>query len=284
MEKFMDDRLKENAPIEFYEPVKKLNLHTFQNITKVVKVSVKDRMVPIKSHRYLFGQMSIIMQQRDVDLKNVFSYPLGPLPWSLTGPVGELRKTNKVSLLHKLEKGVKSLVEPPNNHAAIIDGMAVVQKFKPNGLTFKQLASDTFKSIISMCKAASRVDIVFDVYRAVSIKNAERVRRSSSKLMFSKIIPSQVIRQWQSFLSNSCNKTAPIKFLCNQWQSEKYFEMYCDKHIYITCEQLCYQLNGLEWSQVEELDCTQEEADTRTLLQVKHATNNGYQDIIIHQM
>ena len=68
----MDGRLKENAPIDFYEPVKKLNLHTFQNMTKVVKVSVKDRMVPIKSHRNLFGQMSIIMQHREVDLKMFF--------------------------------------------------------------------------------------------------------------------------------------------------------------------------------------------------------------------
>ena len=160
-----------------------------------------------------------------------FSYPLGSLPWSLAGPVGELRKTNKVSLLHKLEKGVKPLSEPPNNHVAIIDGMAIVQKFnKPNGLTFEQLACDMLESIMSMSKTASRVDIVFDVYREVSIKNAERVRRFSSKLMFSKTIPSQAIRQRQSFLSNSCNKTALITFLCNQWQSEKYSEMYCDKH------------------------------------------------------
>ena len=53
------------------------------------------------------------------------------------------------------------------------------------------------------------------------------------------------------------------------------------RQTYITCEQLCYQFNGLEWSQVEELDCTQEEADTRMLLHAKHATNNGYQGIII---
>ena len=71
MEKVMCDRLKENSPIDFYEPVKKLNLHIFQNMTKVV-VSIKDRMVPIKCHRNLFGQISIIMQHRDVDLKCVF--------------------------------------------------------------------------------------------------------------------------------------------------------------------------------------------------------------------
>ena len=43
------------------------------------------------------------MQKRQLDLATVFQYPLGPLPWSLSGPLGNLKKTNKASLLHKLE-------------------------------------------------------------------------------------------------------------------------------------------------------------------------------------
>ena len=61
-------RLEEGATIDFFEPLKKLRLKTFSNLRKVVKVGVKDRMVPLKIHRDLFGQMVIIMQHRNVDL------------------------------------------------------------------------------------------------------------------------------------------------------------------------------------------------------------------------
>ena len=70
----------------------------------VVKVSVKEWMLPLKFHCNPFGQISIIMQHRNNDLKEVFEYPLGPLACTSSGVVGELRKTNKVAILHNLEK------------------------------------------------------------------------------------------------------------------------------------------------------------------------------------
>ena len=48
----------------------------------------------------------------------------------------ELCKTNKVTILHHLEKDTTPLSHPPHNHAAIIDGMTALQKAKANGLTF----------------------------------------------------------------------------------------------------------------------------------------------------
>ena len=82
------------------------------------------------------------MQRRNVDLKEVFKHPLGPLPWSLSGIVGELRKTNKVAILHHLEKDTTPLSHPPHNHTVIIDGMAAIQKARANGLTFQHFADD----------------------------------------------------------------------------------------------------------------------------------------------
>ena len=80
MKTFMKERLEEGATIDFFEPLKKLGLKTFSNLRKAVKVGVKDRMVPLKTHRDLFGQMIIIMLHHNVDLKEVFKYPLGPFP------------------------------------------------------------------------------------------------------------------------------------------------------------------------------------------------------------
>jgi hypothetical protein len=62
-----------------------MNLSTFKNLIKVVKIPVKQRMISLQCHGNLFGQMTIIMQKRNVNLREVLSYPLGPLPWSLSG-------------------------------------------------------------------------------------------------------------------------------------------------------------------------------------------------------
>ena len=100
-------------------------------------------MVPLKIHRYLFGQMVIIMQHRNVDPKEVFKYPLGPLPWSFSGATGELHKTIKVAILHHLEQDTTPLSHSPHNHAVIIDGMVEIQKC----LTFQQFPDDLLQFI-----------------------------------------------------------------------------------------------------------------------------------------
>ena len=90
--------------------------------------------------------------------------------------------------------------------------MARVQAFKATG--FGEFAEGLFRSILSKAKCFSRIDIVFDVYKGISIKSAERIKRQKrSTITFQNIISSHKIKQWQSFLSNSKNKTALIKFL-----------------------------------------------------------------------
>ena len=128
MDNFIQERLIEENETDFYTPIKKMKLQTFTNMKKVVKVSVKDRLMPMKSHSNLFGQLALIIQTQNINLRDVFKYPLGPYPWPLCGVMGELRKSNKASLLHKLEKGIQPLEYIVGQHVTIIDGMALVQK------------------------------------------------------------------------------------------------------------------------------------------------------------
>ena len=83
---------------------------------------------------------------------------LGPFPWSLSGFVGELSKTNKVAILHRLKEDTTSLPHLPHNHAAITDDMAAIKKAKANGLTFQQFADDLLQFIISGTRLASRIN------------------------------------------------------------------------------------------------------------------------------
>ena len=66
----------------------------------------------------------------------------------------------------------------PENATSIFDEMAVLQKLKIlSGATFHVVAEKVFESVTST--SSNPVDVVFDVYRDVSIKNVERSKRVS---------------------------------------------------------------------------------------------------------
>ena len=92
------------------------------------------------------------------------SFPLGPLLWILAGIIGDLKKTNKASLIHRIEGNALPLEHIIAQSTGIFDGMAEVQSFKATGLTFGELANELFRPIISKGSSFSRIDIVFDVY------------------------------------------------------------------------------------------------------------------------
>ena len=104
--KFQDERLK-NQTINFYEPLKKMKLGTFSTLLKKsVKVKMSGKVVHFSTQSNIFGKIALIQQIRPLDLKEVFSYPLGPIPWSLATSAGELMKTRKAALMNELVKGI----------------------------------------------------------------------------------------------------------------------------------------------------------------------------------
>ena len=98
--------------------------------------------------------------------------------------------------MHHLEKDVALLQHVKKPFAAVIDGMALVRKIKPTGHTFESYVDQVMYAAIMSGAGASRIDIVFDVYRENSIKNAERVNRKSGKLQVKRIISGQYIKQF----------------------------------------------------------------------------------------
>ena len=131
--------------------------------------------------RTLFAGMALIAQFRKIDLKEVFIYPLGPLPWAIADPYGMPRKTNKAQLLKQIEKGTPPADQYPRYATSIYDGMAVLQKYQPpSRSTFRTLAETLLQKISSQIN--KKFHVVFDVYRDLSIKNPERSKRSSGSV------------------------------------------------------------------------------------------------------
>ena len=58
---------------------------------------------------------------------------------------------------------------------------------------------------------STRIDIVFDTYREISIKNVERgIRGEVQGVQLAYITATQIIRQWRRLLSKMKNKTSLI--------------------------------------------------------------------------
>ena len=175
--------------------IKKLKLGTFSSMCKGIKTTCKNKEVSLRASRSLFPKICIVMHRREIDLKKVFKYPLGPLPWLLAGQNGEIKKTSKVAILHALEKDVEPMNDYPHNHVCSIDGMALIQMIKLSGTTYVKLADELLKAVLARNQKAVKTDVVFDVYRERSIRNAEQVRRSSGIVAINNIIPTSQVYQ-----------------------------------------------------------------------------------------
>ena len=83
-------------------------------------------MVQVSSQSEIFGKIAIIQQSRNVDLKEVFCYPLKPVPWPIAHGSGDMIKTSKPTLMTELEKGTTNVDQVPRPFAVVIDGMTMV--------------------------------------------------------------------------------------------------------------------------------------------------------------
>ena len=92
--------------------------------------------------------------------------------------------------------------------------MSAVQKMKGDKRTFEELAELMLVSVIGTCAGSERIDVVFDVYRQLSIKGAKRAMQGSEMgIRFTNIIPGHMIQQWRRLLFCDSSETKLISFM-----------------------------------------------------------------------
>ena len=96
---------------------------------------------------------------------------------SLAGNNSFPRKTNKAQLGKELEKLIQPTEEVARASTYLIDGMALVQKLKVDYFSFGEMAEKILSRVLREGESSTRVDLIFDVYRNISIKSAERELR-----------------------------------------------------------------------------------------------------------
>ena len=223
--------------------------------------------------------MVLVATSRNLDMKEVLQHPLGLLPWALPNCDGTHKKTNKSTLARHIEDGVSSADSIPSPYACIIDGMSLVNKTSGDNRIFGDTAESIFMYVIQSGTGSRRIDIVFDVYKAKSIKTAEREGRGEATgLIHGHIVAGQKI-QWRRLLRSSASKTALITFLCQTWKSHLYREKLGSKVLLITCQDQCFKVTKDDSEAVDDLTSFQE-AGTCMLLHAKHASAD-YEAMVI---
>ena len=165
--------------------------------------------------------------------------------------------------------------------AHVIDGAAIVNMRKPKiPKTFGEYAEiNLLPYFISKLQHVSRLDIVWDQYLPKSLKgHARKVRGEGTRrrVLESTTIP----RNWAEFLRSSDNKKELFCFIAEKIASinagnKQILTTYLDRVLTVHDD-------GFTDGFTDEINpCNHEEADTRILLHVAHATAHGHQKVSI---
>ncbi|KAK3743279.1 hypothetical protein QZH41_005787 [Actinostola sp. cb2023] len=187
----------------------------FAQCKKVQVKATNEKLITVNADRDLFGRLLIAAKARQINLKEVLSYELSPIPCSLAHYDGSLRKTTKSVLMTIMEKEVNVPPGLPSSliQTIYIDEMAVVQMTKSGGastfgdLSLKYFSIFTAPLSLHSCNC-TEVHIVFDQYLDVSIKAGERSRRGESTALEVQIggPSTPVPKQWGKYITNQQNK------------------------------------------------------------------------------
>ncbi|KAL9954824.1 hypothetical protein ACROYT_G042404 [Oculina patagonica] len=260
-----------------YDPIKRNKVSLFNSPPPKASSRATQQLSSVKSDCSLFARLYISCQTRDGDLEEFFKHENQGCPPSLSH-LGKLRIPKKKSDLTECLQAITTPQSemPPAIDVIIIDGAAAVNMIKPGTeKTFLGYAEQSFLPYIkAQLRHVKRIDVVWDEYVANSLKATTRsgrgtgVRRRVSA-------NNQLPRKWNEFLRVDENKVELFKFL-----SECIASLQVEKEVISTYgKQILSTLPRTDNSSLA--PCTQEEADTRMLLHVQDAVNQGHKKILL---
>ena len=71
-------------------------------------IAAKVKEIRLKADENLFGMTNVVVQTRNLGMKNVLSHLLSPMLWSLAAGEGTLRKKSKAVLSNNLKKRINT--------------------------------------------------------------------------------------------------------------------------------------------------------------------------------
>ena len=206
------------------------------------------------------------------------------VPITIFEPNGSLRSGVKSSMIKPLIGDIEYCALPEHNPATstiIIDVMSRVQSIglPKLAVNFGDLADTFTMSVLQSAKTFHRIELVGDRYRATSIKDCAREKRTKRqstgirKTIDSRSVPLPTSQKdFDAFLSMKENKSDLQRFLSNELLSN----MPSDKIIVaagVFEDEKCVRSNQNNID-LRALSADHEEADTRIVLHCAHSTSD----------
>lgn len=286
LEQFTKTRMVEKTA-SFWEPIQKTKLSTFSSMKKCL-TNDKDRKMQIDTE-VLFRRLLAVSAYRDISMRYVLTYELAAVPPSMFHDDGKMRKTKKADFASKLEENGSVHLDLPNRSLPsqkgtdtyLIDGMAMIQGLNESYFqTFNDVGKIVLKRLIRILNKrdmdVTSVNLVFDRYdKELSIKSLERDRRGTTDTGTVILIQgNRNVPNYRSFLKSATNKASLAAFISDYISSHGGELLPAEKFITLAGGfkdgEIVKVLGEDGVSEVDDLSCTHEEADTRLVL---HAVN-----------
>jgi hypothetical protein len=217
-------------------------------------------------------------QDTHVDLRELMSYPLTPIPYSIGTADGFMAKTDKAKGVHFLTKDVDDMPEPPKKDTLIIeDGNALFHCVRDIPSNFKEICLKLLHML------PGEADIIFstDMYRTDSIKSMERKRRGTGETLVLNGENTRKPHDWKAFLTSDENKKQFIALLLKVWSSDAAAKELHNRKVVCICEGQAFSLTSEDGektmvTEIHTLRSSQEETDSRVILYCKYGEDMGY--------
>lgn len=222
------------------------------------------------------------MMNECLDLEELMKYPLAAVCHCLGTPDGFFTKTNKASMLHFIMADHTEETPHPNKAMFIQDGNALFHSLIDLPPTFRDICLKMLDQMIG------RRNFIFstDSYKPDSIKAQERLRRGCSEPFVLEGASTRKPRDFKVFLMNDSNKQKLCQLLLEVWSnalSATRLER-CRTSILIVdgkAHRLVTEDGAVSDNEVFELRSDQEETDTRVVLYIRYAQENGFQSVVV---
>lgn len=276
-QKFVAERMDGNVTA-FNDTIHKNNLPLL-NSSSGKKPKSTSKISNLHDDVRLFSRLYISCQARESDMDTFFKHENHAWPPSLASN-GIMHQTSKSDLMECLESLVPQQETVPNVDVKIVDGAALVHMLDPKKSllpvkTFQAYSQSVFLPYIEhMLQDVVRVDVVWDVYWDDSLKAQTRQNRGSGnhlRVDNNTKIPAN----WKNFLRCDANKGSLFQLLANAIQE---FQPPPHKQVIST-----HGPNAVSShiSDLSDLFCTHEEADTRLLFHASNSLRHGFTKLMI---
>lgn len=275
---FVSERI-EKAVKPLSDVIPRANVFTFSNRPHADIKKGSDKLGSAKSNAALIAKLFISLQARpDADLDDFFRHENQREPPSLSDQ-GRLRFGTKSDILGCLPgmPVAGHSVATKEATVVILDMAAVIHIIKPQrASTFGEYTEMQLLPYLrsQMTDNTTRIDAIWDTYRDASLKSQTRAKRGEtigSRTRVSAKVPIPKGVEWQKFLKDCENKDQFFKFISQELQrctADLPFQLLTTKGD-LVLSNMPSDLQSLS-------PCQQEEADTRMMLHLRHAADQGH--------